>query len=104
IAIKRHAGTLRYLYGTTGKKTIAEGKDLTNVKYIIGTGGALTRLEGIDILRKMVQGNGDELLPSKDVRILVDRLYIMASLGVISEKYPKGALKLLLESLEQDKK
>lgn len=101
IAIKRHAGRLRYLYGTTGKKTIAEGKDLTNVKYIIGTGGALTRLEGIDILRKMIRGSGDELLPSKKVKILVDKLYIMASLGVISEKYPKGALKLLLESLEQ---
>lgn len=101
IAIKRHAGRLRYLYGTTGKKTIAEGKDLTNVKYIVGTGGALTRLEGINILRKMIQGSGDELLPSKKVKILVDRLYIMASLGVISEKYPKGALKLLLKSLEQ---
>ena len=42
-AVRRHAGGLKHLYGPSGKKTIAEGKDLTQVKYIIGTGGALTR-------------------------------------------------------------
>lgn len=99
-AIKRHAGKIRYLYGPSGKKAIAEGKDLTNVKYVIGTGGALTRLEGIEILENMLKGKGDELLPSRSVKILVDRLYIMASLGVISKKYPQEALSLLLQSID----
>lgn len=98
-AIKRHAGKIRYLYGPGGKKAIAEGKDLTNVKYVIGTGGALTRLEGIEILKEMLRGKGDELLPTKHVKILVDQLYIMASLGVISRQYPEEALRLLLESI-----
>lgn len=39
-AVKRHAGSFRHLYGPSGKKTIAEGKDLTQVKFLIGTGGA----------------------------------------------------------------
>jgi uncharacterized protein (TIGR01319 family) len=103
IALKRHVGKLRYLYGASGKRTIAEGKDLTNVKYVIGTGGALTRLEGINMLKQVIQSNGDELLPSKDVSILIDRLYIMASLGVISDKYPQAAIKLLMQSIGLEK-
>ena len=43
-AAERHAGRLRYIYGPSGRSTVAEGKDLTQVKYIVGTGGALTRL------------------------------------------------------------
>lgn len=57
-AVRRHAGAIRYLYGPTGKKTIAEGKDLTNVKWIVGTGGALTRLPNrIDIMKKIPKDN-----------------------------------------------
>ena len=44
-AVERHAGIIRYIYGPSGRSTVAEGKDLTQVKYIVGTGGALTRLE-----------------------------------------------------------
>ncbi len=54
-ALNRHAGRLRNLYGPSGKKTLAEGKDLTQVQTIIGTGGALTRLSGgIEILKKIL--------------------------------------------------
>jgi len=101
-AVKRHAGTLRNIYGPSGKKTVAEGKDLTGVKYIIGTGGALTRLPNrISIMEKIPLSNkGNELLPTKEARILVDNYYIMASLGVMSKKYPEAALRLLKESLD----
>ncbi|NLY67464.1 MAG: DNA mismatch repair protein MutL [Tissierellia bacterium] len=101
-AVKRHAGRLRHLYGPGGKKTIAEGKDLTNIKYIIGTGGALTRLPNrVDILKEIPRSNkGNELLPNTEAEILVDNYYIMASLGVMSINYPEAALKLLKESLK----
>lgn len=100
-AMKRHAGHLKHLYGPAGKRTIAEGKDLTQVKYIIGTGGALTRLPNrIDILKEVPKSNkGTELLPNNEVTILIDNHYIMASLGVMSKKYPETALKLLKNSL-----
>ena len=42
--------------------------------------------------------NGTDLLPNKDVEILIDNHYIMASLGVMSKKYPEAALDLLLKS------
>lgn len=101
-AMGRHAGKLKHLYGPSGKKTIAEGKDLTQVKYIIGTGGALSRLPNRkDILNKIALSNkGNDLLPNKDAEILIDNDYIMASLGVMSKKYPDQALELLKNSLE----
>lgn len=101
-SLERHAGKLRFLYGPTGKKTVAEGKDLTNVKYIIGTGGALTRLPGrIDILQSIgLQGKGTELYPDKEAKVLIDNHYIMSSLGVLSKRFPEAALKLLIDSFE----
>ncbi|CAK7072667.1 DNA mismatch repair protein MutL [Tissierella sp. P1] len=101
-AVRRHAGGLKHLYGPSGKKTIAEGKDLTQVKYIIGTGGALTRLPN----RKMILGEialsnkGNDLLPNAEAEILIDNHYIMASLGVMAKKYPEEALRLLENSLK----
>ncbi len=103
-AVHRHGGKLKDLYGPSGKKTIAEGKDLTGVRYIIGTGGALTRLPNRSkILRNIPLSNkGKELLPEPDVRILIDTHYIMASLGVMSLKYPEAALALLTNSLKEE--
>lgn len=101
-AVKRHAGTYRDLYGAEGKKTLAQGKDLTTVKYIVGTGGALTRLpKGPDILQEIARSNsGYELLPTKEAKVLIDHDYIMASLGVMSLEYPEEALSLLKSSLD----
>lgn len=103
-AIKRHAGKFRHLYGPEGKKTVAEGKDLTKVKYIIGTGGALTRLPNrINIMKDIpLSNNGNELLPGKEAEVLVDNDYIMSSLGVLSIKYPEAAIQLLKKSLKID--
>ena len=102
-ATVRHAGQMRNLYGAGGKTTVAEGKDLTEVKYIVGTGGALTRLPNrVKIMESISKHNttGTLLFPSEQANILVDNDYIMASLGVLSKKYPDAAAKLLFKSLE----
>lgn len=100
-SLERHAGILRYLYGANGKKTVAEGKDLTAVKYIIGTGGALTRLRAnIEILQKVRNhGKALELYPTERAKILIDEDYIFSSLGVLSKSYPADALLLMKKSL-----
>ena len=51
-AVERHAGAIRYVYGPSGRVTLAEGKDLTQVRHIVGTGGALTRLPHRILLEK----------------------------------------------------
>jgi uncharacterized protein (TIGR01319 family) len=100
-AMDRHVGKFRHLYGPAGKKTLAEGKDLTDIKWIVGTGGALTRLpRRLEILKQIAQHNkGDSLLPTKEAQILIDNDYIMASLGVLSKRYPEAALNLMKQSM-----
>ena len=101
-AVERHAGKLRYVYGPSGRSTLAEGKDLTQVKYIIGTGGALTRLpHRMEIMKLIARDNeaGMKLYPHEDVKILVESDYIMASLGVLSKRYEEAAIRLLEKSL-----
>nr|WP_099187811.1 GlmL-related ornithine degradation protein [Tepidibacter mesophilus] len=101
-ACERHAGRVRDLYGAGGRTSIAEGKDLTEVKYIVGTGGALTRLPlRVKIMESIAKSNTTKmkLFPSEEAKILVDNDYIMASLGVLSKRHPKSALLLMKKSL-----
>jgi len=97
VALDRHSGNFRDVYGTSGKKKYAEGKDLTAVKFIIGTGGAITRLpKGREVIRKVLERETKEKLnPGRDVEILIDKKYIMASLGVLSKKYPDFTVEML---------
>lgn len=100
-SLERHAGHLRYFYTASGKKTVAEGKDLTSIKYIIGTGGALTRLPGKNqILEKIkYHGKEQELYPTEAAKVLIDEDYILSSLGVLSKSYKEDALRLMKKSL-----
>lgn len=102
-ALERHAGHLRYVYTPSGRRTLAEGKDLTQVKWLVATGGALTRLperERIMADLSRINKSGMMLFPKEGAaRVLFDRDYIMASLGVLSKGYPREALALLKMSL-----
>ena len=102
-ALQRHAGHYRYIYLPEGRKTLTEGKDLSQVKYVVGTGGALTRLPHRQaLLRQMADMNtsGTMLYPKPgEARLLFDDDYIMASLGVMSKAYPKEALTLMKRSM-----
>ena len=102
-AIRRHAGHYRYIYLPEGRKTMTEGKDLSQVKYIVGTGGALTRLPHREsLLRQMadMNGSGTMLYPKPgEAQLLFDNDYIMASLGVLSKEYPQEALSLMKRSM-----
>ena len=106
-SVQRHAGALRYIYTPRGRQTIAEGKDLTKLKYLVATGGALTRLpDRENIMRRIADcnDNGMMLFPKPSLlTLLYDRYYIMASLGVLSKKYPEAALRLMKQSLGTDK-
>jgi len=100
-SLERHAGKLRYFYTASGKKTVAEGKDLTAIQYIIGTGGSLTRLpDKKDILESVkTLAKEHELYPTEAARVLIDEDYILSSLGVLSKSYLSDALYLMKNSL-----
>ncbi|HMM20173.1 MAG TPA: GlmL-related ornithine degradation protein [Selenomonadales bacterium] len=100
-AVERHAGTIEYLYGPTGRMTIARGKDLTQVKWIIGTGGALTRLPaGPELLAAVNADRGGLQLLPRHGKVLVDHQYIFAAAGLLADKYPIAAQNLLRASLK----
>lgn len=103
IALKRHAGHFRHTYGVSGRKTYAEGKDLSQVKWLVGTGGALTRMEGHEKILAGLGGlnaNGLLLLPKPGaVRTLVDSHYVMATAGVLAPSHPNAAAAILGKSL-----
>jgi uncharacterized protein (TIGR01319 family) len=100
-AMDRHAGSFRDLFTTSGRKKMAEGKDLTEVKYIIGTGGAMSRLPAREEILANIhaQNRGDKMYPTDNAKVLIDHDYIMASLGVMSKKYKEDALILMKKSL-----
>ena len=105
-ALERHCGRFRYTYGSNGRQTFAEGKDLTNVKYLVATGGALTRLPGRKaIMERLCHLNdgGKLLFPkAQNLRLLEDRQYYMASLGVLSRYHREAAVALLKQDMERE--
>jgi hypothetical protein len=56
----------------------------------------------MEIMKRIAKHNetGMLLFPSQAAEILVDNDYIMASLGVLSRKYPEAAATLLSQSLK----
>ncbi len=103
LALQRHCGVLRHLYSPSGRRTVAEGKDLSEIKYLVATGGALTRLpQRRKIMRRLADLNASGMLllpaPGK-AQLLFDENYIMASLGVLSQSYPEAAQKLMSSCL-----
>jgi len=100
LALDRHVGDLKRVFTSSGLKIIPEGKDLTQVEYIVLTGGALINLDNTEsIILDYIKKNPTKLLPRKNVTILRDYDYILASVGVLSLKYPEVATRLLKKSL-----
>lgn len=106
LAISRHAGKIRKVFLPEGQRRYAQGKDLTQAATLVATGGALTRLDGRQgVLRHLRDLNaaGQMLYPEPGaLRILSDRNYLLAALGVLSRGFPEAALNLMLDSLKEE--
>lgn len=100
-ALDRHAGRIKYMYGPGGRVKVARGKDLTRIRYVIGTGGALTRLPRGKELLAAILGRPDPtfLGPKAEAQVLLDHHYIMAAAGVLAQRHPQAAIRLILNSL-----
>jgi uncharacterized protein (TIGR01319 family) len=102
-ALDRHAGDMRRVFTTNGIKVIPEGRDLSMVRTVILTGGALLHHPNAeDVIRDHVLSSPTRLLFDSGVRILRDRHYIMASLGVLSAVDREAAIRLLQDTLRME--
>jgi hypothetical protein len=99
-AVHRHAGQLTSFYTSTGRTTIARGRDLTACRLVIATGGALTQLPGgAGILAEtLAKGGGERLLPPQDARCLLDRDYVFACCGALLGHFPGEAVVALMRA------
>ncbi|HKL47628.1 MAG TPA: methylaspartate mutase accessory protein GlmL [Candidatus Izemoplasmatales bacterium] len=102
-AMNRHCGKIHEVITPMGKVFNQSGKDLSNAKYVIGTGGVIINSNNQkDILKQMsnILGDSTQLRP-EEPDYLVDQMYIMAPMGLLAQKHPMLALKLMKENLKE---
>lgn len=101
-AVERHAGHIEEVFTTLGQSLIQTGKDLTQVRKIVVTGGSLIHTKRTDA----IAANGCATTKSPyslrplHADVLVDRKYIIASMGLLGEHYPDVALRIMKQELE----
>lgn len=97
IAVERHAGVISKVYTPIGEMFTLVGKDLTQVPRLIGIGGAL--INSSDPARIL---SGSRFNPQRyeyakpqDPHFYLDKRYIIASMGLLSQVAPEVALTIL---------
>ena len=101
-AVARHAGFMEETYTLMGLTYVQSGKDLRAVKQVVVTGGCLihtARTKGIAAHALASSAAPMSLRPLK-AQIRVDRRYILAAMGLLSEVYPQTALHIMKKELE----
>ncbi|MEG0132953.1 MAG: methylaspartate mutase accessory protein GlmL [Clostridium sp.] len=101
LSMERHCGTVECIYTPMGAVYNQLGKDLMDVKYIIGTGGVLVHSNNpADILNsgKFNVENAVSLRP-KNPKTLVDKTYILSSMGLLAQDYPDKAVRIMKKYL-----
>ena len=102
-AMGRHVGKMEEVYTPMGLVYNQTGKDLTKIEYVIGTGGILVNSKDPKKILSKVTGNKKtylELRPESP-RYLLDKDYILASMGLLSEIEPLLALKIMKKHLKE---
>ena len=103
-AVTRHAGTIEETYTLMGLTYVQSGKDLRNVQQIIVTGGSLIRTPrtGEIAAHALASPLAPMSLRPLKAEIRVDRKYILAAMGLLSEYDPQTALRIMKKELEHD--
>ena len=103
-AVARHAGTMEEAYTMMGLTYVQSGKDLRTVKQIVVTGGSLihTKRTGEIASHALYSATQPTSLRPKEAEIWIDRSYILAAMGLLSEYYPQTALRIMKKELKKD--
>ena len=99
----RHVGKMEEVYTPMGLVYNQTGKDLTKIECVIGTGGVLVNSNNPHrILSKVVGSKKNYLeLRPEDPQYLLDKDYILASMGLLSEIDPLLSLKIMKKHLKK---
>jgi uncharacterized protein (TIGR01319 family) len=101
ISMSRHVGHVEVVHTPLGDMYYQTGKDLTGIRYVIGTGGVLINNKEAKKILKQVNKKSNKILELRpsNPSILLDKSYILSAMGLLSQKYPKLALKLMKQYL-----
>jgi len=100
MAVTRHAGFLESSYTPFGEAFSQTGKDLTGVRYVIGIGGSVIYSENPpEILKNATQKQRGKILKPASPKLLLDKKYIFAAMGLLARMDKKRALSILESEL-----
>ncbi len=102
-ATSRHVGTLKGVYTPMGIMYYQIGKDLTKTNYFIGTGGVVISSKDPEkILNRAskIESKAMELRPSAP-KYLLDKVYILSAMGLLSMDHPEIALKIMKKHITE---
>ena len=99
IAVRRHAGRQRVVFGPDGRLVERSGKDLRTVSLLVGSGGVLRHASPKEAAEVLTAATGDSveggwLLP-RHPRIAIDTDYVLAAAGLLAADHPDAAHELL---------
>lgn len=95
VALRRHAGRQRVVFGPSGRVIERSGKDLREVDLLVGSGGVL-RHNGPDVAARILGAVGagaleEGWLVPTAARATVDTDYVLAGVGLLAEVDPVAA-------------
>jgi len=101
ISAARHTGSYERIYTPIGETLVQTGKDLSQVKYVIGTGGAIINATlPQSILQAAIYNPQDtNLLKPQNPRLLLDKDYSLAAMGLLARKFPELALTMMKKKI-----
>lgn len=103
VAIKRHAGYLAQSFDAIMGVApgTAVGRDLRKVQKVVAVGGIFAHSSEEDckeILRKAFANRGISLLP-EDPQYIIDKSYLLYTIGALAQEFPNEALKLAYNNI-----
>jgi uncharacterized protein (TIGR01319 family) len=94
IAMRRHVGRSRVVVGPDGRVVERTGKDLREVDLLVGSGGVLRHApsQGVQRILSALCGVSPEGWQQPEhPRVVVDRNYVLAAVGLLTERRPAAA-------------
>jgi uncharacterized protein (TIGR01319 family) len=101
LAIERHVGRKEPYYSAGGTIFLQTGKDLTETPTLVGTGGVFTyNAYANRILAGGVQHRERyDVLRPEAPSVVLDRNYILYSIGLLADSHPQVALQIFQDQL-----
>ncbi|MCX5773441.1 MAG: methylaspartate mutase accessory protein GlmL [Fusobacteria bacterium] len=101
-SMNRHVGRIETLYTPIGMVMNQIGKDTLEFDYMIGTGGVIVHSKNPEsILSAGIFSESEpDILKPKNPKFIIDNHYILSAMGLLAQKYPTSALRMMKKYLK----